>query len=30
MDIVFILLSTGFFLITGVLIYGFEKLRSSS
>jgi hypothetical protein len=30
MDIVFILLSAGFFLLTGVLVYVFEKLRSSS
>jgi hypothetical protein len=27
MDIVFILLSAGFFLMTGILIFAFEKLR---
>jgi hypothetical protein len=30
MDIVFILLSAGFFLLTGALVYVFEKLRSAS
>jgi hypothetical protein len=30
MDIVFILLSAGFFLVTGALVYALEKLRSLS
>jgi hypothetical protein len=30
MDIAFILLGSGFFLLTWVLVYAFEKLRSSS
>lgn len=30
MEIAFILLSAGFFLLTGALVYAFEKLRSAS